>query len=269
LIIFAKTNPNHGENLQESKTRKMNRHAMQGFAIAIYFWISRKIRCPCAFCLIGGNNTLRGGALMFTRRTVPFLASLVTIAVFGSPCAAQPQIVYMRTANGNFIAVAIPRPTTFSMGFQATAVASPDLSYVRVNVTPFGVSMPDPSTTTFMVLPGFYNATFSNGVKQPPTVAWKPLVIPMQGQVGGQFGFGQGFGSSQFGFGGLSFSGSQFGMFQGGGIGGVFIQTSSGAFGWPPSTFDFNSNWPASNFQANPWNPNLGAMQPNLGQGDQ
>jgi hypothetical protein len=41
----------------------------------------------------------------------------------------------------------------------------------------------------------------------------KPMVIPVQGQAAGLFGpsgFGQGFASSQFGFGGPAFMGSPF-----------------------------------------------------------
>ena len=173
---------------------------------------------------------------MSKKQVLLSLTSLVVTALLGSPCAAQ--VIYVRDARGDMRAVVIPQRATFSMGFQGTAVVSPDHMFVRVNVSPFNVQMPDPSTTTFLVMPQRPMSTFSNGILQPPTVALKPLVIPIQGQ---------GFGSGAGGFGG-----SPFGLFG-----------SSTQFGFSrPGAFGVMSTWSSFDPYANNWS----TMWPSLSQ---
>lgn len=148
---------------------------------------------------------------MSTKQRLLSCAGVALLLLLVSPCSAQ--IIYVRDAAGYVRPVVIPQRTTFSMGFQATPVVSPNLMSIRVNATPFGVSMPDPTATSFLVVPGPNLGIFHGGRPQPATIALKPLVIPVQGQVGfGQFGFGQGFGANQFGFGGPAFMGNPFGV---------------------------------------------------------
>ena len=152
--------------------------------------------------------TFLQGALMSTKQMLMSCASM-HLPLLVSPCSTQ--IILQLDAAGYVRPVVIPQRTTFSMGMQASAVVSPNLMSIRVNATPFGLSMPDPAATTFLVVPGPNLGIFDGGRPQPATIALKPIVIPIQGQVGfGQFGFGQGFGMSPFGFGGPGFMGSQF-----------------------------------------------------------
>jgi len=146
---------------------------------------------------------------MSTKKPMLSLGSILALGLFASPCAAQ--VVYVMDAAGYVRPVVIPQSTTFSMSFQATPVVTftDSGTFVRLNVTPFNVSMPDPTTTIFQVRPNPIVPIFNNGNIQPPLLSNKLLVLPVQvGQagitpIGGGFGgitpVGGGFG----GFGGF------------------------------------------------------------------
>jgi hypothetical protein len=82
----------------------------------------------------------------------------------------------------------LPQASVFSMGMQVQAVVGSDRTFARVNVTPFGVSMPDPSTTTFLTIPGPNLGIFDGGFQQPAFISQKPLVLPFQGGQQSLFG---------------------------------------------------------------------------------
>jgi hypothetical protein len=155
---------------------------------------------------------------MSTRQSQFLVGSLAILSVFASECAAQ--VVYVRDGAGYVHSVVIPQSATFSLGMQVTPVVSPNGMFVQTNVMPFGLSMPDPSTTTFMVVPGPNLGVFDGGIPQAPMISAKQIVIPVQGQVGfGGFGFGGQPGLGMFGFAGQP------------GVG-IFGQPAIGAFGF-------------------------------------
>src|SRR5262249_7417942 len=93
------------------------------------------------------------------------LVSMVTLAFAASPCAAQ--VIFVRDPAGYVRSVAIQQPTTFSLGFQAQAVVSGDGTFVKVNATPFGLSMFDPAATPLVAFPAPNLGIFSDGRPQP------------------------------------------------------------------------------------------------------
>ena len=206
---------------------------------------------------------------MSTKLSLASIAPIVMIALLASPCAAQ--IFYVRDAAGYVRPVVIPQPTAFGMSMQVQPVVSPDGMFVRMNFSQLSVSMPDPTATTFLVVPGPNLGIFRNGVRQPATIANKPIVIPL----GAQATFGQsGFGQSATSFGAFSFargsSASSFGTSSFGAQ--VFVGNASAMF--QPSAYampmESNRFWlvsgsstaqtdtpravrPASVFQADSW----------------
>jgi hypothetical protein len=134
---------------------------------------------------------------MSTKKTMLSLGSILALVFFACPCAAQ--VVYVIDAAGYARPVVIPQTTTFSMAFQATPVVtfSEDGTFIRLNVTPFNVSMPDPTTTVFRVRPNPIVPIFSNGNIQPPLLSNKLLVVPVQVGQAGITPLGGGFGQFQ------------------------------------------------------------------------
>jgi hypothetical protein len=128
---------------------------------------------------------------MSAKKTMLSLGSILALVFFASPCAAQ--VIYLIDPAGYVRPVVIPQTTTFSMGFQATPVVtfSEAGTFIRLNVTPFNVSMPDPTTTVFQVRPNPIVPIFKNGNIQPPLLSNKLLVVPVQVGItplGGGFG---------------------------------------------------------------------------------
>jgi hypothetical protein len=73
-------------------------------------------------------------------------------------------------------------------------------TFVRLNVMPFGVSMPDPATNIRVMVPGPNLGVFSSGMRQPALISQQPIVLSVQGGTfgPGTFGGSSMFSSSQF-----------------------------------------------------------------------
>jgi hypothetical protein len=151
---------------------------------------------------------------MSTKQRVVWLGSIVIFALQASPCAAQVQVFYVRDAAGYVRPVVVHQPAVFSMGMQAQGIVVNNGMFVRLNVMPFGVSMPDPTTNIRILVPGPNLGIFNGGIRQPALISQQPLVLGIQG---GTFGTGT-FGAGTFG---------AFGAFGPPGFGGQSIWTSS------------------------------------------
>jgi hypothetical protein len=152
-----------------------------------------------AFCyFVAKADPHISGAPMSTKKFTLSLGSILVLGLFASPCAAQ--VVYVMDPAGYVRPVVIPQATTFSMGFQATPVVTFSEgggTFIRLNVTPFNVSMPDPTTTVFQLRPNPIVPIFSNGNIQPPLLSNKLLVVPVQLGQAGIAPLGSGFGQFQ------------------------------------------------------------------------
>jgi hypothetical protein len=134
---------------------------------------------------------------MSTKKFTLFLASILVLGLFASPCAAQ--VVYVMDPAGYVRPVVIPQATTFGMGFTATPVVTftEAGTFIRLNVSGLSVSMPDPTTTIFQVRPNPIVPIFRNGNIQPPLLSNKMLVVPVQLGQAGITPLGGGFGQFQ------------------------------------------------------------------------
>jgi hypothetical protein len=135
---------------------------------------------------------------MSTKQRVVWLGSIVIAALLASPCAAQVQVFYVRDAAGYVRPVVVHQPAVFSMGMQAQGIVVRGGTFVRLNVTPFGVSMPDPTTNIRILVPGPNLGIFNGGIRQPALISQQPLVMGIQAGQPGIFGAGT-FGAATFG----------------------------------------------------------------------
>jgi hypothetical protein len=110
------------------------------------------------------------------RKYWDLLGSILLLAIFNSPCAAQ--VIYVLDGAGYPRAISIQQQISFGMGMLVQPVVSPDRMFVRTNITPIMFSpMYDPTTSVYQLFPAPNIGIFDGGAKQPAFMSLKPLAI--------------------------------------------------------------------------------------------